>query len=354
VTAGLYLMRAFLGRLLGVLLALAALMQLLDLLDNASSVLMRGGVLAILRYTALRLPTLLGQMLPVAALVAAALTFMRLTSTLELTALRALGVSIWRMMVALLPACALAAAVQFVLLDRIAPPTQRALSDWWAAHPAPGTRAAERPRQLWLRSQQDIVAVDRVSLDGTELEGVIIVARDPDGLATTRIDAAQAMHEEGRWTLRGVRIARPGGSAAETLASMPWPEGPSPRNMVEVARPTEAMSVSRAREILRGEWAGTRGAAYYEMRLQTSFAALLGPAIMVLLAAPAACGLPRRGGGGLRAGLGLALGLGYLTFAGLTAALGEAAVLPPAMAAWAPPVIFGCAGLAILLRMEEG
>jgi lipopolysaccharide export system permease protein len=353
VTTALYLMRVFLGRLLGVLLALAALMQLLDLLDNASGVLMRGGVLAILRYTALRLPTLLGQMLPVATLVAAALTFMRLTSSLELTALRALGVSTWRMMVALLPACALAAAVQFVLLDRIAPPTQRALSDWWAANPVPGARP-EQPRRIWFRSQDDIVAVDRVSLDGTELEGVIIVGRDPGGLATARIDAAHATHEEGRWTLREVRIARPGGSAVETHASLPWPEGPSPRNMVEIARPTEAVPLARTREILRGEWAGTRGTTYYEMRLQASFAALLGPALMVLLAAPAACGLPRRGGGGLRAGLGLGLGLGYLTFAGLTAALGEAAVLPPAMAAWTPPVIFGCAGLAILVWLEEG
>lgn len=352
--AGRYLTRLFLWRLAGVLLALAALMQMLDLLDNASSVLMRGGGIAgVARYAALRLPTLLGQLLPMATLVAAALTFMRLAADLELTALRAVGVSTWRMLAALLPACGLAAVVQFALLDQVAPPTQRALVDWWAAHPAPGA-PAEPEQRLWLRARGDVVAVDRVSLDGRRLEGVVLIRRDPERLATARIDAVSATHAGGTWTLHEVRIAHADSPVVEAVDAMPWPEGPSPRNMVELARPTETQPVARTLQVLRGEWASSRGTAHHATRLQAGFAGLLGPAIMLLLAAPAAFALPRRGNGGLYAALGLVLGLGYLTAGGLTAALGEAGLVSPVLAAWAPPLAFGCIGLMILLRLEEG
>ena len=54
-----------------------------------------------------------------------------------------------------------------------------------------------------------------------------------------------------------------------------------------------------------------------------------------------------------RAAVGLALGLGYLVAAGLLGALGEAAVLPPVLAAWTAPFLFAVAGV-LLLQREEG
>ena len=59
------------------------------------------------------------------------------------------------------------------------------------------------------------------------------------------------------------------------------------------------------------------------------------------------------GGGARRAAVGLALGLGYLVAAGLLEALGEAAVLPPVLAAWTAPLLFAAAGV-LLLQREEG
>ena len=354
-----YLTRLFAGRALGALFALAALLQILDLLDRASDVLANGGGVAdVARHAALRLPTLLGQAVPLAVLVGAVLVFLRLAATSEMAALRAAGVGAWRVLGALLPACALAAAAQLALLHAVAPRTERALADWWDGRDAASaSEPIAVPRRLWLRNGGDVVAVDAVSLDGARLEGVLVVRRDAEGQAVARIEARRAEHDAaaGGWTLREASIVRPSQARAEAVDALAWPDGPAPAAMRDLARPTEAQTPGRLLAGLRGEGAVARGAAFYETRVQSTAATLATPFVMALLAIPAAFGLPRGGGAAVarRAAVGLALGLGYLVMAGLLGAMGEASVLPPALAAWTAPLVFAAAGV-VLLQREEG
>lgn len=352
-----YLTRLFAARAFGALAALAALLQLLDLLDKAGEVLADGGGAAdVARYAALRLPTLLGHAVPVAVLVGAVLTFLRLAATSEMAALRAAGVGGWRVLGALAPACALAAAAQLALLLAVAPKTERALADWWAGRDSPAAgEAAALPRRLWLRNGGDIVAADAVSLDGSRLGGVLIVRRDEEGGVAARIEARGAEHGGSApgWVLRDASVVRPGRPRAEAVASLPWPDGPPPAAVRELARPTEALPPDRLLAGLRGEGAVSRGPAFYATRAQSAASSPAVPFLMALLALPAAFGVPRRGGGWKRAAVGLALGLGYLAAAGLLGALGEAGALPPVLAAWAPPFLFAAAGV-LLLQREEG
>lgn len=159
-----YLSGIFLARATAVLLGLAALLQLLDLLDKAGDVLARGGVPDIGRYALLRLPTTLGQLVPLAVLVGAILTFRRLAASLEITAMRATGLGSWRIMGALVPACALAACLQFGLQAGVAPYSERALADWWD-HREVQDRPLALDRRMWLRDGTDILAADAVSPD---------------------------------------------------------------------------------------------------------------------------------------------------------------------------------------------
>ncbi|MBD0271018.1 MAG: LptF/LptG family permease, partial [Acetobacteraceae bacterium] len=146
----------------------------------------------------------------------------------------------------------------------------------------------------------------------------------------------------------------PGRPRAEAAAELPWPDGPPPAALRDLAWPTESQSPDRLLAGLRGEGAVSRGPAFFATRLQSAAAAPAVPFLMALLAVPAAFGAPRQGGGGWRrAAVGLALGLGYLVVAGLLGALGEAGVLPPVLAAWTPPFLFAIAGV-LLLQREEG
>lgn len=355
-----YLTRLFGGRALATLLALAALLLLLDLLDRSTDVLARGGGVAdIARYAALRLPTLVGHAVPLAVLVGAVLALGSLAARSEIAALRATGIGAWRLFGALLPACALAAATQLALLLGAAPRTERALADWWASR---GAVSADTPvagsQRLWFRNGGEIVAVDAVSPDGARLEGVLVVRREADAARiAARLEARRAEHGGAAgWTLREVSVVRPAQARAETVDGMAWPDGPSPGAMRDLARPTEAQSPDRLLAGARGEGAVARGAAYYRTRAHAAVAMLATPFVMLLLAMPAAFALPRgsgSGGAARPAAVGVALGLGFLAAAGLLGALGEASLLPPVLAAWTAPLLFAALGIALLQR-EEG
>ena len=73
--------------------------------------------------------------------------------------------------------------------------------------------------------------------------------------------------------------------------------------------------------------------------------------IMTLLAVPFASTIGRSGAmGGI--GVGIALAISYWTLISVFAAIGAGGALPPALAAWAPNLLFGAAALYLLLTVR--
>jgi lipopolysaccharide export system permease protein len=84
-----------------------------------------------------------------------------------------------------------------------------------------------------------------------------------------------------------------------------------------------------------------------------SFVAPLAPFIMLLLALPAARGLPRRSDGSGALLLALGLGLAFLLCDGFMSALGTTGRVPAAVAALTAPLLFSAVGL-LQLHYSEG
>lgn len=352
-----YFSRAFVGRFLAVLLAFAALLQLLDLLDKASTVLERGqGAADLLTYIALRLPMFVNQLVPLAVLIGALSAFMTLAQHNEVVALRSVGASPWLFLRLLAPAVAIVVLLHVLLLDQVVPRAERALQDWWAERAAPTAQADDAPdKPVWMRVGDSIVSIATVDDQGRRLTGVTILSRDDQGRATSRIVARNADWDDGRWTLRDAEILalRNGVQTAEHRDALPWPDGPVPDNVAFVAKPRLFLSLDRIRSILDGAWSGTKHRAYYETQMQKTFSIPASSLVMLLLAQPALHGIRRsqRFGSGVAAGL--ALGLVFLLVQGLLSALAEANTLPPVLAVWFPLVLFGCIGGWLLLSLEE-
>lgn len=305
---------------------------------------------AIGRYVAWRLPTLITEAMPIAALVGASLTFLRLAGGLEMTAMRAGGLSLPQVTAALIPACLLLAALQFGLQGEVAPRSERSLSEWWQRTMP---RAEEAPpARLWLRNHDEIVAIERVSLDGRELHGMLIVQRAASGDLIARLDARTARYADKRWVLHDVRIVRTSRPGAETRLALDWPDGPSPANMVELAWPVGPQTLERLVATLRERWAGGRGPLFYWTALDQLLVTLLDPLLMVLLATPLLMGLPRSGQNGLEALKVMVLGLSYLGVSGLLSAMGATGAVPPIVAASAPMLLFSAYGLVRMLQID--
>ncbi|HYH19632.1 MAG TPA: LPS export ABC transporter permease LptG [Azospirillum sp.] len=356
-TLAAYFTRAFAGRFLAVLLAFAALFQLLDLLDKASAVLERGrGMADVLTYVGLRLPMFLNQLVPLAVLIGALTAFMSLAQHNEIVALRSVGASPWRLLRVLLPTVAVIAALHVLLMDQIVPRAEQSLQEWWAARPASAAETAEPAGPVWIRVGADIASIAAVHDGGRRLDGVTIVLRDGEGLAIGRLIAREARWQDGDWTLHEVdtlTILPNGVQRAGHRDRMPWPDGPAPENVAFVANPTEFLSVRRILAIMEGAWSGTRNRAYYETRVQKAFSIPASSFVMLLLAQPALHGIRRSTVFGSGMAIGLGLGLLFLVFQGFLAALAEADTLPPALAVWLPLALFACIGGAVLLYLEE-
>src|SRR5687768_7905462 len=134
VVLGNYLRRRVAGQIFGLLLALTALMQLLELLEVTTDVLDRGlGAGGIIRYAVLRMPAQLEIALPLAGLLGSMAAFYALARTREITAMRSAGVGLGRVMLYLLPVPLLFALLSVALAQKLVPMAEGSLKSWWDA-----------------------------------------------------------------------------------------------------------------------------------------------------------------------------------------------------------------------------
>ena len=94
--------------------------------------------------------------------------------------------------------------------------------------------------------------------------------------------------------------------------------------------------------------------AGYRLRLQQLLATPLLFAAMTILAAAFSLRLMRLGGLAVIAIAGVGLGFVVFFFNQICGALGRAEVLPPFVAAWAPPILALLAAVTLLCYTEDG
>lgn len=358
-TVARYVSLALLQHLAVALVLFVSLLQLLELLSSAEDVFAWHGssAAALLRHMLLRLPDLTAAALPFSVLVAALLVLAKLANNNEVLALKAAGVSYYGLLVAFLPAAVLVAAGYFVLSDQLAPSASREFTAWNAEArlrvQAPVSEGEDRGN--WIRDGTTRVRVDAIAEDGRRLLGVTLFVCDEAGNLVRKVSAREARYAEERWMLSDVEqldiAGRPGGDTTRA-ASMPWDTSLSPGQFADLWAPATTLGLSELMRFAAHPEQGNRPVNVYETwmhkRLATPFTVFL----MILLSAPVAQGFQRQRSLGLELAVGMGLGFLFFVTDGLLLALGEAGALPPALAAWAPMVLFASIGGATLVRME--
>ena len=351
-----YLTTLLLKRSLATVLILTALLQIVDLFDTSTEILHRGlGVAGILKYEMLRAPVMIQQILPVSVLIGALMTFTGLAKNSEMAALRSTGITIYRIILMLLPAAALMALLLFVIADQIAPRAGQAFSVWWKST-TPAEELQDKPakaRQVWFRTQGYLVYAEGASADGHRLAGVRIYRREQGRLAE-RINAkAAALGDDGVWRLSGVSavMVSPDQVSRPTVADRVWNTELSPADVVAVFSPEDSISSARAWRAVTGERPADKSPAFYTTRIQRAFAEPLAVFVMLLLASPAALAQQRNNQTVLLL-FSLGAGLLFLMVDGVLTALGQTNVLPPLLGAWAGPALFAALAGAALVHLE--
>lgn len=338
------------GRILAALLVLVGILQILDLLEVTTDILDRKlGAGGVFYYAALRLPRLIEQAAPLAVLTGGLFAFAKLAMESAVTAMRASGISVYRLTTMALPAAVLVAVLQLTIGSVIAPRTDRTLTDWWQAT-AP--RSEAKPAQaVTFRLGEDIV-VATPSSDGRTLSDVSLYRRDTGGRLIRRTHADTATYAGGRWTLTNPRFETLGRDSVQagTAATMNWTAPLKPSDILSLAADQGAVSPADARRALDGGLS-VKPRTYYDTQVHRAWAAPFACIVMLLLAAPA--GMANfRGGGATLIVQCLTAGLLFLVFDGAFTALGESGAAPSMLAAWAAPMIFAGLGVTALLYLE--
>jgi lipopolysaccharide export system permease protein len=311
-----------------------------DLMETAKDVTRTSEVpwRDLLRYTVLRLPTFLSTLMPVAALIAGLLTVGALHRHMELVAILNTGISPTGLLRCVLLAGLPLVAMQFALDDRVVPRTVKELYAWGVGVYEMGRLQQDSGEWLWLYSGDDVVRMKNPRPGSNSFAGLTIFQRSEDGLLLKRIDAPRAHRVANGLVLQDVVTQDAANGTVETLPEFHW-QGRIDFQMVEILswEPRD-LSLSQLSQVIEKAGYGQRPIDIYRTWYHGRLAAALQPLLMLLLSMSLIPSYSRTRSFGWVFFVGISIGFGAFILTGVSTAMGEAGLLPPWFAAWAPVV----------------
>lgn len=337
----------------GALIFLATFTELASRLSGIPGATLRHS----LAIAALRTPVVVLQTIPFVALFSAMATLISLNRRYELVVARSAGISAWQFLV---PLCIGAMVFGVLATGFLNPLSAYALSRSEVietevrAGNSSRSAASETP---WLRQKSgendSIVGARSVLNQGLTLADASFFTIDRDGNMIGRQDAKRAYLRDGYWELQDVRVYGEGASF-ESLPSATVQTSLKPEFVQErLARPETIPFFELPRKIEAARSFGLRADAF-SMQFHSLIA--LPPLLvaMTLIAATVSMRFARLGQSATMLLGGVLAGFLLYVVSVLVKAFGNAGIVPPVFAAWAPVVIAVFFGVTYLLYKEDG
>jgi LPS export ABC transporter permease LptF/LPS export ABC transporter permease LptG len=276
----------------------------------------------------------------------------------EITAIKATGISIYRVIVPVLVVSTMLAGGLFFFDQFYLPHAnkrQDALRNLIKGKPA---QTYLNPDRKWIFGQHSTIYYYQLfDSDKNQFGNLSVFQFDPVTFQLTgRVYADQAHWEERlqRWVCtQGWERSMAGPAIADfhtfdvaTFASVSEPPGYFKKEV----RQSSEMNYEELRRYIRDLQQSGFDVVRLRVQLQEKLAFPFNTLIMAVLAIPFALAAGKRGA---IAGVAAAVGIGvlYMTVSRLSESMGNVSQLPPVLAAWAPHLIFGLAGGYLILKV---
>ncbi|RMD71730.1 MAG: LptF/LptG family permease, partial [Gammaproteobacteria bacterium] len=189
---------------MAVLLALYSLFAFLEELDDIG----KGhyGPMKALSFVFLTLPNRLFEILPGSALLGTLLGLGQMASHQEIIAMRAAGMSIARITLAVMNVGLLLLALAFLVGETLAPRTEQ-YAESMRTIAITGTVALRTRNGFWMREGEDFINVVEI-LPGPLLRHVHLYQFDRQGRLETMAYAEEASYLRKRWLLKNIHLSR--------------------------------------------------------------------------------------------------------------------------------------------------
>ena len=294
--------------------------------------------------------------IPIAALVATLVTIGVLTKTNELVVMQACGISLYRAAMPLLLAGVCWSATLFALENSILANANREAESLRHVIRGGSPRTFDVINRKWLLNPDgDIYHYQFFDPARAELNGLSVFDIDADQWRLARrVFASRADFVDGAWRARDgwIREFGPGAGVArfDPFSARELPlESP---DYFRIEQPdAERMTYAQLRNYVDELRVSGFNVVPYEVALHRKLSFPVVVIIMTLIAVPFAVSTGSRGAL-FGVGVGIVLAILYWFVFSVFAAIGTGGLLPPALAAWAPNLLFGAAAAYLILAVR--
>jgi len=363
-----YVMGTFLRNFALVLISLTILFVIFTFFELIGDILRyRTPLVVIGDYLLNLVPFILNEVLPLCSLVAVLITFGALNRNSELTAMKATGISLYRIVAPMLVVATLLSCLLFVFDETYLPAANRRQEALLSEIKGKPAQTFLRPDRKWISGQTNsakgspaeptrIFYYQFFDPDKNQFANLTVFEFQPGTFNLTRRIFAQSARWDdtlNRWvfedgwqrTFQGEATV---GYDPFTLATFPEIHE-QPSYFKKEDRQSEQMSYKELATYIGDLKQSGFDTMRLRVQLNRKLAYPLMTLVLAILAIPFSLFAGKRGG---IAGVGTAIGvaISYWVIAGIFENLGDVNSLPPLLAAWSPDLLFAIAGTYLLLR----
>ena len=352
-----YLLREFLGYLVLGLVGFIVIFIVVDIFEKIDVFLDHHASLDLVaRFHLYRAPEVVVQVMPVALLLATFLALGQLNKFGELTAMRAVGLSLIRILLPVLAIAAGSAIAALALSEMVVPPANRERDDIYDEQIQNIRRetTTERPDLTYLGTAGRIWYARLYLVNERRLHEVSLQEFAGDEL-TRRIDASECTWDGKQWVFtNGIeRTFKGDHEVAEPFDRIVIPGlREKPDDFAKESRNPGEMNFFELRRFVERMRASGGAVAKYLVDLHLKLAFPLVNFIVVMIGASLATQL-RLQSAAVGFGLSVAISFVYYAFMRTGQALGHTGALPPYAAAWIGDAVFGVMAIVMLYRAQR-
>jgi lipopolysaccharide export system permease protein len=312
----------------------------------------------IFEYLLYKVPEVIFQWtLPYAVLLSVLLTLGTLSRHSEITAMKAGGVSLYRITIPLFIIALFISLISFLGNEYLVPWTNQETRYLLSVKVRKEQQTSFfKNYKLWYHGDRGIFNIQLLDTEKKVLKGVTLYQFDDQFRCTQRIDAREAKWTDGKWKFyQGAsrEFGEGGGirtlpfSERELILKEDW------ESFQRIERKAGEMSYAELNNYIQKIRASGYDSTRYLAELYSKLSYPLLNLIMVLIGIPFALKTGRSGGVALSVGLSVMIGFAYGVTFYVFLSFGKSGVLPPLLAAWTPTLLFGLAGIFTLMSIRQ-
>lgn len=352
-----YMTAEFMRNLLFIALCFVSLFLIIDFFEKIRMFLSNHATFQqISAHFLYRIPMILSQILPAAVLLASLTTCGSLSRHNEIMAMKANGVSLYRVSAPILAIAVLVCLLAFLLGEEVTPYTneqsERIRLVDVQKHQSLGSFKQD---QIWYRGQRGIYNIKLFDVENNMLKGITVYYLDHDMNLRTRLDAQSAEWTGERWLFHNLLITNFETGEFPTLTKIAEqvvdiPETPDDFKVVQ--KDVETMGYFELERYISKLRMEGYDATRYLVDLHGKIAFSLVSVILAVIGISFSLRSERSGGIAQGVAVGLLIGFSYWLVFAFGMSLGRSGTLPPLLAAWLANVLFGAASVWLFLRLK--